>query len=68
MSREATSLAGEGCCLRNSGRPGPYTAVEWRGGKEQHKVSPPHESEANGRVVHSKGFAKTYSTNVVEGA
>ena len=25
-------------------------------------------SEANGRVVHRKGFAKTYSTNNVEGA
>ena len=25
-------------------------------------------SEANGRVVHRKGFAKTYSTNIVEGA
>ena len=25
-------------------------------------------SKANGRVVHRKGFAKTYSTNVVEGA
>ena len=27
-----------------------------------------HLSKANGRVVHRKGFAKTYSTNVVEGA
>ena len=26
------------------------------------------ETFANGRVVHRKGFAKTYSTNVVEGA
>ena len=26
-----------------------------------------HNSEANGRVVHRKGFAKTYSTNIVEG-
>ena len=25
-------------------------------------------SEANGRVVHRKGFVKTYSTNIVEGA
>ena len=25
-------------------------------------------SKANGRVVHRMGFAKTYSTNVVEGA
>ena len=25
-------------------------------------------SEANGRVVHRKGFAETYSTNIVEGA
>ena len=27
----------------------------------------PLNSEANGRVVHRKGFAKTYSTNVMEG-
>ena len=26
------------------------------------------DSEANGRVVHRKSFAKTYSTNIVEGA
>ena len=25
-------------------------------------------SEGNGRVVHRQGFAKTYSTNLVEGA
>ena len=35
------------------------------------KRSPPAfshvKSEANGRVVHRKGFAKTYSTNIVEG-
>ena len=36
-------------------------------------MAPGHEhvhllSEANGRVVHRKGFAKAYSTNIVEGA
>ena len=27
-----------------------------------------HQLGANGRLVHRKGFAKTYSTNIVEGA
>ena len=30
-------------------------------------LAPWLESEANGRVVHRKGFAKTYPTNIVEG-
>ena len=27
-----------------------------------------HSSEANGRVLHRKNFANTYSTNIVKGA
>ena len=46
------------------------TVLEWERGVSLQKSSDAEDygSEATGRVVHRKGFAKTCSTNIVEGA